>query len=96
MTIIFSRTGVQNYPEWLREFNSHDKIREEARISVVGIFRNVEAENDVLIAIDVPDADAFAQQLKTPELVKAIRESGISTDVEYWSGDPLAVVPLSD
>lgn len=96
MALLFSRTGVENYSEWLREFESHENIRREADIKVVGIFRNTDDDHDLLIAIDVPDAPAFAELLKTPELVQAIRESGISTDVEYWSGTPLATVPLSD
>ncbi len=96
MAIVFSRTGVRDYDEWLRVFESHEKIREDGNISVVGIFRNAAEPDDLLIAIDVPDPDAFGEMLKTPMLVNAIRESGISTDVEYWAGDPLATVPLSD
>lgn len=95
MPILFSRTGVVDYNEWKRVFDSHEPIRQQAHIEVVGIFRNSDQQNDLLIAIEVPDAEVFGEMLKTPELKQAIQESGISADVEYWTGVPLATVQMS-
>ncbi len=94
MTVVFSKTGVHDYDSWSKAFESHEELRRQANIRLIGVFRNADDANDLLIAIDVPDAETFGEQLKTPEFQTAIRESGISTDVEYWKGSELAVVPL--
>ena len=65
-------------------------------LSVRATMRSLASLACISTLIEVPDAEAFGEMLKTLELKQAIQESGISTDVEYWTGVPLATVPMSD
>ncbi len=68
---------VADYPKWRSAYDAHDSVRKAAGLAELGVERNLDNANTVLVAHRVSDITKAKDFSSSPELKKAMEKAGV-------------------
>jgi len=80
---------VENFEKWKSLFDEDEERHKEAGTSLVGIFRQVGDENNVLVVFEGNDPEVMRKMLANPELGEKMKEAGVLGPPDAFVGEPL-------
>jgi len=89
MTHLFMRHRIANYETWRRVFDADAARRVQAGVQDVGVFREAEDPENVLVVQKI-DADVatvqamLAGMMADPDLAASFAEAGVLEAPEVW------------
>ncbi len=89
MPMIFARHRVADYAAWRLAYDDDVERRDAAGLREVGVYRDANDPNMVMIVFDADSTDGFMQMLGSEELRAKMEEAGVVSALETWVGQKL-------
>ena len=86
---VFLRHRVADYSVWRPVYDADAPRRTEVGLKEMGVYRDADDENMVLIVWETNDTNAFKAMLESPELADKMKEAGVTGKPEAWIGKSL-------
>ena len=84
MATIFLRHPVADYDAWRPLFDADSALRDTAKLTLVGVFREASDANSVLVVFDTDDVSGFKAMLADEGLKAAMEEAGVTGPPKVW------------
>ena len=89
MGTVFLRHKVADYSAWRPVYDADAPRRAEAGLKEVGVYRDADDENMVLIVWETDDTNAFKAMMESPELAEKMKEAGVTSEPQTWMGESM-------
>ena len=86
---IFLKHKVSDYSAWRPVYDADASRRLEASLQEMGVYRDSDDENMVLLVWKTDDTKAFKSMLESPDLAVKMQEAGVTSEPETWIGKSL-------
>ena len=87
MPTIFARHPVADYEAWRRVYDDDLPRRDAAGLREVGVYRDTNYPNMVLLVWDADSTDGFMEMLGSEGLRDRMEEAGVVGAPETWIGE---------
>ena len=77
MATFIVRHKVRDYAAWKKVFAEHGKVRSQNGFTKSRVYRYVDDPNHVIVVCEVKDIKQAKALAASPDLVKAMKESGV-------------------
>ncbi len=90
MTTIIVRHKVADFQIWKAGFEAHAPARKEAGITDGGVYKEG-GDKDVMVVVlmEANDVGAVKAMFQSEQLAAAMKEAGVISAPEIWTGSPL-------
>lgn len=78
MVTIINSFEVGNYDEWRNLFDNDASTRENAKVEIVNIYRDVTNPNSLTVIANMPDADSARAFASSPKMKENMEKAGIT------------------
>lgn len=82
-TTIINSHKVENFSKWKLGFEAGEAMREQAGITIKGIYQSVEDENIITVISEVPNIEMAKAIVSGPAMKEAMEKSGIVSTPEF-------------
>ena len=87
MPTLFLTHKVKSYDLWRPFYDRHLPKRAEAGLREIGVFRDSNDPNELLIAWTVSDLNQAKEFMKSPDLESKMKEAGVVSEPKIWFAD---------
>jgi len=81
---VFLKHQVADYGAWRPLYDADAQRRADAGMTEMGVYRDANDENMVLIAWETNNLDALNAMLASPDLAEKMKAAGVASGVETW------------
>jgi heme-degrading monooxygenase HmoA len=89
MGTVFLRHKVADYVAWRPIYDADEPRRNEAGLKEIGVYRDADDENMILIVWETDDTNAFKAMVESPDLADKMKEAGVTSEPETWMGEAM-------
>ena len=87
MPTVFLRHKVADYDAWRPIYDGDLARRGEAGLREIGVYREADDQNMVLIVWDADQLDGIKAMVASDDLKAKMQEAGVISPPEVWFGD---------
>lgn len=73
---------INDFKHWIKFYDADEPRRAAGGIKTVGIFKNVNDDNDLHIIMDTPNPEIIKEMLHSEDLKKIMQEAGVISKPE--------------
>jgi len=81
---VFLKHTTTDYSAWRPHYDADAPRRVAAGLQNIGVYRNVDDENEVILVWSAEDGAAVQAMLESPELADLMKEAGVIGRPEVW------------
>lgn len=85
--ITFLKHKVADYAAWRPLYDADATRRTESGLQEMGVYRNVDDENMILVVWDAKDGAVVQAMLESEDLAAKMKEAGVLSPPEAWMAD---------
>ena len=89
MGTVVLRHKVADYSAWRPVYDADAPRRAEAGLKEVGVYRDADDENMVLIVWGTEDGDTVKALVESPDLADKMKEAGVTSEPQVWMGESM-------
>ncbi|MEH6348029.1 MAG: hypothetical protein V7785_23230 [Bermanella sp.] len=89
MTRFYLSHPVKDFDAWKPVFDADESRRSSAGLSTVGVFRQFDNGNNVLVVFEGNDTQAMRDMLADPSLADAMKSAGVMAPPQTFAGEEL-------
>lgn len=86
---VFLKHKVADYSAWRPAYDADAPTRTEVGLKEMGVYRNADDENMILIVWETDDTNALKAMLESPDLADKMKKAGVTSKPEAWIGKSL-------
>ena len=86
---IFLKHKVSDYSAWRLVYDADAPRRLEAGLQEMGVYRDSDNENMVLMVWSAEDGNALKAMLESADLAEKMKEAGVTSVPETWMGESM-------
>lgn len=83
----FLKHKVTDYSAWRPLYDADASTRAEAGLHEIGVYRDADDENMILIVWQADAGNALKAMLESPDLAEKMKEAGVTSKPEAWMGE---------
>ncbi len=84
MPTVFVRHKVRDYDAWRPIYDGTIGMRQEADLRDLGVFRDAEDPNMILMMWETDNLDGFNAMLGSPDLKAVMEDAGVISEPKAW------------
>ncbi len=84
MPTVFVRHKVRDYDAWRPKYDGDIGRRQEAGLRDLGLFRDAEDPNMILMMWETDNLDGFNAMLGSPDLKAVMEDAGVISEPKAW------------
>ena len=85
-SMVFVKHSVADYSAWRPVYDADASRRAEAGLKEMGVYRDANDENMLLLVWQSDNMDTFNSMLESPDLAEKMKEAGVTSKPEAWVG----------